>query len=433
MSEGASQAGIEQRWRVLALLCAIFALASIDRQIIGLLQEPIKHEFALSDGQLGLMTGFAFAIFYTTLSLPAARLVDRGANRTILLALALSVWSVMTALCGIATSYAQLLLARAGVGVGEAGCSPPSLTLISDYFPRRERGLAMGIFSLGIPLGSMIGLIGGGWAAQHFGWRGALLLVGLPGLLLALAFKLTVREPPRGMAEGRAAAPLPSAPLRDVAKCLLAKPTYIHLILGASLAAFCSVGVLVWFPAFFMRSYHVGLAEVGLWWGLIAGVAGIGGSFAGGWLSDRFARRNPAFMMAVPGAAMLLSIPLSLLALTADGWNAALGLLVIPAFLLNLWIAPTMALTQTLAPLQMRGLTGASIAFFTNMIGPGLGPLILGTASDMLGRSMASDVEGLRWALILSTGVSAWSALHFFLGGRSVGRDLESVEGPDAG
>lgn len=425
----AASAGIgdlqRRRFHVLALLLAIYTLASIDRQIVGLLQEPIKAEFGLADWQLGLMTGFAFALFYTTLSLPAARLVDRGASRTVLLSASLVLWSVMTALCGAAQSFWQLLAARAGVGVGEAGCSPPSLTLISDYFRAEGRGLAMGIFSLGIPLGSMLGLAIGGWAAQEYGWRAALVLVGLPGVLLAILFKVVVREPPRGMADGRPPAPLPVVPLRDVVRTMMRKPTFVHLTAGASLAAFCTIGVVAWFPAFFMRSFGASMGEIGLWWGLIAGASGLAGSFTGGWLCDRFGARSPRYILLVPAVALLISVPFSLLALTATSWPLSLALLSIPATLNFMWIAPTMALTQSLSPIAMRGLAGAMIAFFTNMVGPGLGPLILGGTSDLMTGVTGNDADGLRWALVLSSAVYVWAAAHFLVAARSVGRDLE--------
>ena len=414
------------RTYVLVMLFAIFALNSIDRNIVNVLQQSIKLEFGLADWQLGVLTGFAFSLFYTSMGIPVARLVDRGASRTWMLAGAIALWSVMTAVCGLAQNFVQMLVARAGVGLGAAGSVSPSMTLISDYFGPQERARAMGIFSLGIPLGALIGLSVGGWAAQEFGWRVALMVVGVPGLLVAILFKLTVKEPPRGLADGIQPGSLQTMTFGETARVIWRKKSFVHLIAGASLASFCMVSVLVWFPPFFMRSYGLNAAEVGLTWGVMAGVTGLLGSFVGGWLADRLARRDQRFCLWVPAGAMLLALPFYLAAANAPSAPVSFALLLIPAVLNNIWLAPQMALNQTLSPLPMRAMAGALTTLAANMIGFGLCPPIVGAISDLFTHRIGNETDGLRWALVTVAVVYPWAGFHFHRASKSLLRDLES-------
>lgn len=357
---------------VLFMLFVAYFLNSIDRNIVNILQQSIKAEFGLLDWQLGMMTGFTFALFYTSIGLPVARLIDGGARRTtiVALALALALWSVMTALCGMAQNFWQLLIWRAGVGVGEGSFGPPGFTLISDYFGRTERARAMGIFLLGLPIGSLVGLASGGWIAQHYGWRAALMIVGIPGLAVALIFKLTVREPPRGLSDGKSVALKAGMPLRQILLTVRGKKTFLHLIAAASLASFSTVGGMVWFPPFLMRSFGLNAAQIGLWWGIMAGLTGIAGSFGGGWLADRLGARNPRYILLLPAVGMCLCLPFYLLATLSGNFWFAFAFLLVPATLNNFWLAPAMALTQGLAPLAMRALLGMFVTFAANLIGP---------------------------------------------------------------
>jgi MFS family permease len=411
------------RYYVLAMVLAAYALNTIDRNIINILQQSIKVEFGLADWQLGLMTGAVFAFFYSTLGLPAARLIDKGVARTWVMSGAVALWSVMTALCGAAQSYGQLLLARAGVGIGEAACGPSALTLISDYFPLKQRARAMGIFALGVPIGSLAGLGIGGWAAQAYGWRAALMIVGIPGLVLALLFRLTVREPARGQADGRQEAFEPMT-MGQVLCVALRNRSLVQLTIAASLASFASVAGLIWFPSFFMRSFGLGPAQVGAYWGLMAGVTGIAGSLLAGWLTDRLGARTPRAMMLIPGAAMAVCLPFVLLAVSTDSWRLAFAYLTVPAMVAGFWLPPMMTMGQSLSPLPMRALMASFLGFALCMMGYGVGPLVMGGLSDAFTAMTGSSADGLRWALAATAVVYPWSALHFWLGSRAIERDL---------
>lgn len=412
----------------LAMLLLVYILNFIDRQIVGILQEPIKAEFGLDDWQLGLMTGVAFALFYTTLGLPIARLADRGVKRTTIITCSLAVWSVMTACCGLAQSYAQLLLARVGVGIGEAGCSPSSMSLIADHYGPERRGRAMGIFGLGIPIGSMLGVGLGGWLADAFGWRTAVMVVGLPGLALALVFRAIVPEPRRGVVDGAGAGRLPTATFGEVFRVMVRKRSFLHLLAAGSLGSFCSAGLFIWFPAFFARTHGMSLVEVGLWWGAAVGVAGVTGTFGGGWLSDRFGGRNARIVLLIPTAAFVIALPFYFAAVTASSGMAALAFLFVPTVMSSLWIAPNMALGQSLAPIHMRVTVAASALLVNNLLGVGLGPLIVGAISDHFTRITGDAGEGLRTAMMVVGVAYGWTALHFWLASRSVVADVTNSE-----
>ncbi|MBT5518415.1 MAG: MFS transporter, partial [Rhodobiaceae bacterium] len=260
------------RHYALAILVVIYTFNFIDRQILSILLEPVKSELGLSDTAMGMLTGFAFAMFYATLGIPIARFADRT-NRRNLIAGALGIWSIFTALSGLAQNFWHLLAARIGVGVGEAGCSPPAHSMIADYYPAEQRATALGIYSLGIPFGIMFGLFAGGWINELFGWRAAFFLVGVPGILLAVITRFTLREPPRGLAEGRVdTGEQPS--VRETLTFLWAKKSFRHMSFAAALTAFVGYGFITWAPSFLIRSFGMGTGEIGTWFGLILGVAG---------------------------------------------------------------------------------------------------------------------------------------------------------------
>jgi MFS family permease len=431
-SPGGDEAGAEganapfskaYSWYALGLLFVVYIFNFIDRQILGILAQPIKEELGLSDTQMGFMGGIAFAIFYTMLGVPIARLADKGVRRNIL-ATCLTVWSLMTALCGFAQSFVQLLLCRIGVAAGEAGGSPPAHSMISDIFTRDSRATALGIYALGIPVGTMLGNLLGGWINDAFDWRTAFILVGLPGVLLALVVRFTLREPPRGMSEGTAAA-RPDAgeapPVLDVFAALWNRRSFRWMSIGAALHAFVGYGVGYWIPAFFIRSHDFTTTEIGtaLFW---LGIPGMLGTFLGGWLGDRLGRRDVRWYVWLPGLATLVSVPFAFWVYTnPDPW-LALRVYAIPVFLGSFYLGPTFSLTQGLVGLRMRALAASILLFILNIIGLGLGPQFVGIASDLLAPSQG--IESLRTALVIVLVFNVASTGFYLLASRTLGDDL---------
>ncbi len=408
---------------VLGVLVVVYTFNFIDRQILSILLEPIKLELGLSDTQMGLLTGFAFAAFYATLGMPIARIADRS-NRRNLIAVALTVWSAMTALSGLATNFWHLLIARIGVGVGEAGCSPASHSIISDYYPAQSRATALGIYSLGIPFGILFGFYAGGTINEMFGWRAAFFIVGIPGLVLALLVRFTVREPPRGMSEGRTAtADQPG--VVETLKFLWAKRSFRHLAFGAALTAFVGYGFVNWTPSFLIRSHGMNTAEIGKWLGLIIGVAGGIGIALGGFLADRFGRRDVRWYLWLVSVALIVSLPFSVGAFLAPTSTEALWFLVVPVMLGNFYQGTTFAQTQGLVGLRMRAIAAGVLLFIVNIIGLGAGPTVVGIIADLLSPRFAA--ESLRYALLLCSVVNIWAAAHYYFAGKHLENDLEKV------
>ena len=408
---------------VLGVLVVVYTFNFIDRQILSILLEPIKEDLGLSDTQLGLLTGFAFAAFYATLGMPIARFADRG-NRRNLIALSLTIWSAMTALSGVAVNFWQLLVARIGVGVGEAGCSPASHAIIADYYPAKSRATALGIYSLGIPIGILFGFYLGGTINELFGWRTAFLVVGLPGLLLALLVRFTVREPPRGMAEGRTAAALQPG-IGETLRYLLSKRSFRHLAFGAALTAFVGYGFVTWTPSFLIRSHGMNTGEIGKWLGLIVGIAGGAGISLGGFLADRWGSRDTRWYMWIVSVALLIGVPFSIAAFLAPSSAQALWYFVVPVMLGSFYQATTFSQTQGLVGLRMRAVAAGVLLFIINIIGLGAGPTFVGFVADLLAPRFG--VESLRYALLLCSLVNVWAAVHYFVAGRHLEDDLEKA------
>ena len=285
----------------LGVLVVVYTFNFIDRQILSILLEPIKLELGLSDTALGLLTGFAFALFYATLGIPIARYADKN-NRRNLIALALAIWSGMTALSGLAQNFWQLLAARIGVGVGEAGCSPPAHSMIADYFPAENRATALGIYSLGIPVGILFGFLAGGWLNEFFGWRVAFFVVGIPGLILAVLVRFTLAEPTRGMAEGRIDSGEQPG-VMETFRFMWRKKSFRHLAFGGALTAFVGYGLVTWVPSFLVRSHGMETGEIGTWLGLILGIPGGIGIAAGGWMADKLGSRDTRWYLWVVSVA----------------------------------------------------------------------------------------------------------------------------------
>ncbi len=411
---------------VLFMVFVAFFLNSLDRNIINVLQQSIKQEFGLMDWQLGMMTGLAFALLYNIVGIPTARFIDGGATRRNILAGGLALWSVATAICDITQNFWQLLACRMGVGVGEGSFGPATMTMISDYYGPNERARAMGLYLLGLPLAAFVGMPLGGWVALHYGWRAALMLVGLPGLIIALIVRLTVREPPRGLSDGVVVKVAAALPIGHVFATVTKKKTVVHLLIAASLSSFSTVGGMVWIPPFLQRSFGLNVAEVSASWGVMSGLAGAVGAFGGGWLADRFGVRSPKYYMLLPAAAMAVSLPFYLLAVVSGSFPLCFACLIVPATLSFSWIPSGIAVTQSLAPMAMRALLGMFVTLAANLIGHGIAPPVIGAMSDLFAALTGSEVSGLRLALIAASIFYPWAALHFWLASRSIARDLET-------
>jgi len=388
------------QWYALGVLFVVYVFNFIDRSVLSILLQPIKEDLHVSDTALGFLTGFAFAVFYTGFGLPIARLADRGVRRNILV-VCVSIWSAMTAICGLAQNFVQLLLARMGVAVGEAGGSPPSHSMISDMFPQHRRATALGIYALGIPAGSMIGYVAGGWINDALNWRSAFMLVGVPGLLLALLVRMTLKEPPRGMSETVRVVAGVTPPISEVFRFLWQRRSFRWLALGAGFQAFTGYGSGEWIPPMFVRSHGLSSTDIGiaLFW---LGVPAIAGTFLGGWISDLLSRRDVRWYVLMPAWVTLATVPFSAFAyLTSDPW-LAFWVLAIPNLLGGVWLAPTFSLTQGLVGLRMRAVAASIVLFVLNIIGMGFGPQYVGIMSDVLYRFTGLGVDSLRWSLVSS-------------------------------
>ncbi|MGI9203671.1 MAG: spinster family MFS transporter [Woeseiaceae bacterium] len=412
----------------LGLITTVYVFNFIDRQILAILLPAIKSEFGVDDWVLGFLAGSAFALFYATLGVPIALLADR-VNRRNLIAISLTIWSAMTALCGLATNVMQLAMARVGVGVGEAGYSPPAHSMIADYYPPEKRSTAMGVFTLGISLGIMIAYLGGGWIAQNVGWREAFYIVGVPGLLLAVIFRFTVSEPPRGYADG-----LTDTAKRygviDVARFLLRRKSFIHLSLGAGLSSFNAYAILSFFPSFLVRSHGMNLAEIGAFLGIIIGVSTGIGYVGGGYVADRVGAADRRRGLQVVVAAQLLGWIFVFPLYTIENTYWVLAVFFLPTVLTNVYLPTALAQTQNLVGLRMRSVASALMLFVLNIIGLGLGPQIAGILSDSL--APVHGVESLRYSLLIIGAVTGpWAAWHFHIAARHIDGDLARANQPD--
>lgn len=413
------------RTYVLSMLVIVYIFNFLDRQIVTILAEPIRNDLGLNDTQIGLMTGLAFAAFYTVLGIPIARLADR-ANRVSIITAALVIWSGMTALCGTAQNFTQLLAARIGVGVGEAGCSPPAHSLIADYYPPEKRASALSIYALGIPIGSILGLLAGGWIAEFWGWRVAFFVVGIPGVLLALLVKTTLIEPIRGMSDTKVAAgSQDQPPLRETLSTLLRNRTMLHIAMGGALTSFVGYGLGQWLPAYFIRIHQLGIAETATYFGLVLGVASAIGTFLGGNLADRLAKRDLRMYAWLPAFGVLLAFPFYFMAMLSNQPYVAIAIMVVPSLLNSLWLGPAFGTIQNLAPARMRAMASAMVLFILNIIGLGLGPFLVGVLSDLLSSSYGQD--SLRYAILIATGAYFWAGAHFLLAARTIRQDLAAA------
>jgi len=404
---------------VLAILVVVYTMNFLDRQILGILAAPIKKELDLTDGQLGLMGGLAFAMLYSTLGVPIAWLADRSSRRRIM-AYALGMWSAFTALCGLAGNFWQLFLCRIGVGVGEAGGVAPAYSLISDYFPRERRARALAIYSLGIPIGSGLGILFGGLIAHAINWRAAFIIVGLAGLLLAPLFRYTVRDPARGGADGARAATAPAGFL-DVVRVLCVKPSFWLIAFGAAASSVCGYGVAFWLPSFFQRSLHLTLVETSLFYGAITLVGGGLGIMAGGMLADRLGNRERSVYPRIPAIAFMIALPCFFLAVNTSWLPLAFVLFLIPAGLNLMWLGPVITAVQHLVPAHMRTTASAMFLLINNLLGIAVGYYYFGAVSDLLRDRFGA--ESLRYAIYSGLGFYLVASTLLLIASRTIKKD----------
>ena len=426
------------RGYVLFILVVVYTFNFIDRQIVGILAVPIKEELALTDTQLSLMGGLAFALFYTFLGIPIAMLADRK-SRTWIMTAALAVWSAMTALCGFAQNFTQLFLARLGVGVGEAGGVAPAYSLIADYFPEKTRARAMSIYSLGIPIGSALGILLGGVLTSYLDWRAAFIIVGVAGLAIAPIFRLTMREPKRGGLD-RVGAHTQPAKISEVISTLARKPSFWGLSFGAASSSMMGYGLIFWLPSFFVRSFGDALPGFFAWmpdflvpanpsdllyasyfYATILLVGGVAGIWLGGVLADKYGPDRKSAYAFVPAGAFLLTIPFFIVGVLAQSlWVAFPAFLVLQALSL-VWLGPILAAFQQLVQPNMRATASAVFLFINNLIGIGLGNLIIGKLSDELKAEFGD--ESLRYAILCGTVFYVIAAALFSITGPRLRRD----------
>lgn len=468
---------------VLFALIVVYTFNFIDRTLVGVLGEPIRETFGLSDTAMGLLSGPAFAIMYTLLGIPFAMLAERR-SRTWIIAGAMAAWSAMTAACGIAQNAWQFAAARVGVGIGEAGCSPPSHSLISDYFPPEKRSSALGIFALGIPIGSMLAALGGAWIATQdsMNWRDAFIWMGLPGILGAIIFKLTVKDPPRGFSDpgGAAAAAAREKPgLFEAFGVLASKPSFWHVSIGGGIVSFAGYGIGQFVPPFWMRAHGLGLMEASLIFGGVLGFAAGLGTFGSGILADKLRSRHPNSDSWLPALGMALAFPLAIFGYNTLSFSSgalaiwlAVPALALAALLRYTYLGPMFSVTQKLVEPRMRATAAALLLFVVNFIGYVFGPPVIGMISDLfasmqldsmtaplslsecggieaalkatrdgtdgalsglaLEQAMATNSDycavarkvGIRWGVSIGAAFFLWASLHFLLLGRTMKRDL---------
>ncbi len=375
---------------VLALLVGAYTFNFIDRTVVATIGQAIKVDLKLSDTQLGLLGGFSFAVLYTVLGIPIARLAERW-NRVAIISLAMVVWSGFTVACGFAGGFVALLALRVGVGVGEAGCSPSAHSLISDYFEPRRRASALSVYAFGIPLGAMIGAVAGGWLATHFGWRAAFIWVGAPGMVMALITFLAIREPPRGHSE---AAPSPPAPsgrgwvaheareLASVAASLFGNWPVANMVAGVTLGSVAGYGVGAFSGPYFIRTFGLDYATVGLVFGLVGGVSSGIGTVAGGFISDWASRRGAAWYSLVPGFGFAIATPIYIVAYCWPNWRWAAVILLVPGIFGYAYLGPTFGVVQNVVASRRRATATALLFFVLNFIALGGGPVFTGWLID---------------------------------------------------
>ena len=409
---------------VLATMTLVYTFNFLDRGLMILLLEPIKQDLHLSDTQLGFVTGIAFALFYAVLGLPMARWADRG-NRVTITALALALWGCTVMLCLWVTNYVQLVIARVGAAVGEAGCTPPTYSLVGDYFPgAAERARSMAIWWLASPISLLISFIAGGWLSSRYGWRLTFFAAGIPALIVSALVKRTILEP-RCRSAHRHLDPPPSLSVTGVLSALWHQSSSRHLGIAYILLLTMTYGMAPWYAAFMTRSHAMSTADLGVWLGFIFGFGGIAGILAGGLMAGSRFARDERSQMRISAAAVLLLVPFFMLFLLLPGKFEALLALIPSMVVLGVFVGPTFALMQRLVPDEMRATTLAVVMLFSNLIGMGVGPQLVGLVSDALLPIVGK--ESLRYAMLSISLIVPWAAYHFWKVGATVVGDLSAI------
>lgn len=463
---------------VLGSLLLVYIFNFIDRSILAILNDPIKISLGLEDWQMGMVGGLAFAVFYTSLGIPIARVAETKSRKWIII-ISLTIWSLMTVFCGFATSFLMLFVLRLCVGIGEAGCTPPAQSLIADYFKPSSRATAVSIYALGVPVGAMIAGLAGGpindyvtgenlanmmagigmggladaWNIQSLeGWRVAFVVVGLPGVLLALVLLLTMKEPPRGYTDPAELKDQPKAPFGDVVKTLMSKPAYINVVLGAAIASFAGYGIGHFTTAFLRRVHDLSLTEAAIYYSLVMGIFASAGVFSSGFISDRISKRHKNALSWLPALGMSVSVPLYVFGFLSDTLLIALPPLCAAAFLHYFYLGPMYAVFGGVVDSRMRATSVAVALFAVNLVGLALGPTVAGALSSILkglilsgselnvdvgacaageglnaaqsALCVSADARGLQYAIVIFACVYLWASVHFLLAGRTLQRDM---------
>lgn len=414
-----------KRHYALIILTLAYTSSHVDRGIVNIVMQPIKNEFHVSDTALGFLSGLAFAVFFATLGIPVAMWADRS-NRRNIIALAVTIWSAMTAACGLAGSFAMLAVARIGVGVGEAGSSPPSHSMLSDIYPKEKRSTAMAFYSTGVYLGAMIGLIGGGYVATHYGWRETFFVMGIPGLLIALLVRFTIQEPSRGQADGMINNVLVHSSVKQVFRHIWYTKSARHIVIGLTLVSFAGYGSLTFGPSFFARSLGMSPQQAGMLLGPVAGIVGGLGAISGGFLADYLAKRDMRWNSWMIAVAKIIGMPLLVVFYMSSDLNIMMPVYVVSTLLGAFYLGPSFAMIQSLTPLHMRSLTSAVMLFIINFLAMGFGPLTVGFISDLLQPTFGA--ESLRYSLFLTSFIGIWAAVHYYWAGRTYPEDVRRME-----
>ena len=411
---------------MLWILLVVYIFNFLDRQIVNILAEPIKRDLGLSDTELGLLAGPAFAFLYALLGIPIARYADKdGSNRVRLIALALAIWSAMTAVCGLAQNFVQLLFARIGVGIGEAGCTPAAHSLISDSVAPEKRSSAIAFYGLGVPIGSLLGLVIGGIVNDLYGWRIALMLVGAPGLLLALAVLVFMREPRHLRAAETAVAARPAQlSTGDALREIFASRAFVYILIASSVVAFLGYGKALWTISFFIRSHGLSTTEAGLSMAVVLGLAGVLGTWLGGKMADKFGARDKRHILTFPAYGMAVAAPVLFLGYDMEDWRVAAALLIIPTILNSAYYGPAYACVQGLARPQARAVAASIMLFGQNLIGLGFGPFLFGVLSDAL--EPVAGQESVRWVLYGAAWLGLIPAFFFWRASLRLTAELKS-------
>jgi predicted MFS family arabinose efflux permease len=408
---------VSNRRLVVAFLVIAYTLNFLDRQIVGILAEPIKHDLHLTDSQLGWLGGTAFALVYTVLAIPIARLADRS-DRSVVLTIGLALWSLATAVCGLAQNFAQMFLARMSVGIGEAAGVAPAYSLLSDLYPPERRARVMALFSLGIPIGSALGIIAGGLIAARVDWRVAFVALGVAGLVFAPLYKWGVRDPRHRRVTG-------AASVAEVVAVLFRKPSFWLMSLAAGIGSLVAYGLAFWIPSFLARSFQLGLVDRSLIFGAIQLVGGSAGIWLGGVAGDRLSQARPAALALVPALTYALCLPTYLLAFASHSIVATALWLLIPTALSVAWLGPVIAAINGLVPARMRSTASAIYLFILNLLGLGLGTLVIGSISDALTVRFGEDA--LRYSAMATTPLYALAAVLMLLAALRLARDTAQL------